>query len=416
MIKTSVKKLKNGLTVVCVEDKSKNMSEAELLVKYGSEIKNIKIDGHIYEIRNGLAHLLEHSLIEGSSYGNVLSFFRRDYVYVNGFTSRKYTYYPIETVKDFKKYLEILIRFVNIASFTDEDLKNIKGPVIDEIIRGKDRSYRKLAEKVNELVCDKTKYINNLGEKEDIDNITVEDLKLVHDVFYQPQNEILSLSGNFDTDEIIKYIEDIYDKINFEKHDVEVLDMSDTLELAEKNVLINDEQYSPLAEILYKIDISKFTNEELLKIDYYLSFLLNSCFSDNSNTYKKIVDNNYSSFSINFSRNRINRNVLMLEVSILTKNYEEVWSIFDDALNIKILDKDYFYLWKRRELIDRIEPLKKASFLRSDLVGNILRFDIDKFDTLEFIDNLNYEECIELLSRLSFDNKTYIKQVKNVKE
>ena len=62
MIKTTIKKLKNGLTMVLVEDKNKNQTTAVLTVKYGTKVSHVKVLDEIIEIKPGLAHLLEHTL------------------------------------------------------------------------------------------------------------------------------------------------------------------------------------------------------------------------------------------------------------------------------------------------------------------------------------------------------------------
>ena len=214
MMKTTIKKLKNGLTMVLVEDKSKNQTSAVLTVKYGSIVKRVQTGDEIIEIKPGLAHLLEHTLIENSIYGNVSTYFHDNYVTYNGCTSSKITYFPITTIMDFKKHLKVLLDYINVIDFNKEKLEEIKKPIVDEIIRSKDRNYYKYNETVSLLGYNKTRFVGNLGEIDDVLSISVEELKRVHDIMYQPSNQILSISGNFDTDDILKYVEDIYDEYN----------------------------------------------------------------------------------------------------------------------------------------------------------------------------------------------------------
>ena len=161
MIKTTIKKLKNGLTMVLVEDKSKNQTTAVLTVKYGTKVSHVKVLDEIIEIKPGLAHLLEHTLIENSIYGNVSAYFNNNYVNYNGFTSSKTTYFPIKTIKDFKKHLKVLLDYINVIDFDEEKLEEIKKPIVDEIIRSKDRSYYKFNEAVSLMANNKTKFVGN---------------------------------------------------------------------------------------------------------------------------------------------------------------------------------------------------------------------------------------------------------------
>ena len=54
--------------------------------------------------------------------------------------------------------------------------------------------------------------------------------------------------------------------------------------------------------------------------------------------------------------------------------------------------------------------INKESF--TNFVNNYIDFNYCKVDTIEFIENLNYEECMELLKKLDFSNYATIYQVK----
>lgn len=418
-MKTSIKTLKNGLKLILVEDKTKNATTAELIVKYGSAVRNINVDGEDYEIKPGLAHLLEHTMIEDSMYGNVSKFFRDNYVYFNGFTSESLTYFPIETVKDFKKYLKVLIEYVNKVSFTEEKLEEIKKPVIDEIIRSKDRSYYKYNQVFTKVIHNKDHFESTLGKEEDVLKITTKDLMFVHDAFYQPDNEILSISGNFDTDDIIKYIEEIYDNLNIQKKEVTILDLCNDTKIDEKEITFEDNDFDSLASIVYKFDLTGFSNIDLLKLDYYASFFMDYYFSETSLIQKEIFKNKLSSFSINSKKVFINKRNYCFScfgVSLITTEFDAFFNLVDNTLKEEFNDKEYFELWKRQSLIGIIRRDKIHSFIRRNLTNNILNFDIEENEGLDFVENLSFEEYKEFMSRLDFNNKVYIRQTKSVNE
>ena len=64
--------MKNGPKVVLYQDTSKHVAFASLYVMFGGDVKKAKIDGKEYKIPNGIAHFIEHLLIEHSKYGNFL--------------------------------------------------------------------------------------------------------------------------------------------------------------------------------------------------------------------------------------------------------------------------------------------------------------------------------------------------------
>lgn len=416
-MKTSIKTLKNGLKLILVEDKTKNATTAELIVKYGSVVRNINVDGEDYEIKPGLAHLLEHTMIEDSMYGNVSKYFRDNYVYFNGFTSESLTFFPIETVKDFKKHLKVLIEYVNKVSFSEEKLEEVKKPVIDEIIKSKDRSYYKYNQVFTKVIHNKDHFESTLGKEEDVLKLTTKDLMFVHDAFYQPDNEILAISGNFDTDDIIKYIEEIYDGLNIQKKSVTVLDPSNDASVDEKEITLIDDDFDPLASIVYKFDLTGFSNIDLLKLDYYASFFTIYYFSDISKIQKEIFKSKISTFSTNKKRVFINKRSSCLAcfaVSLTASEFDKFFNLVDNTLKEEFNDKEFFELWKRQSLIDMIKRDKYHGNLRYNLTDNILNFDIEENEGLDFVENLSFEEYKEFMSRLDFNNKVYIRQTKSV--
>ena len=102
--------------------------------------------------------------------------------------------------------------------------------------------------------------------------------------------------------------------------------------------------------------------------------------------------------------------VMIIELS--TKNHEEFKKMVLETLEKRELDKKYFELEKRMTLIDYITQINNYHFVFSNFVNNYIDFNYCKVDTIEFIENLNYEECMELLKKLDFSNYATIYQVK----
>lgn len=416
MIKTTIKKLKNGLTMVLVEDKSKNQTSAVLTVKYGTKVNHVQVENESIEIKPGLAHLLEHTLIENSIFGNVAVYFNDNYVSYNGYTSSRITYFPIRTIKDFKKHLKVLLDYINIIDFSEEKLEEIKKPVIDEIIRSKDRKYYKYNETVSLLANNKTKFVGNLGDADEVLKISVEELKRVHELMYQPSNQILSISGNFDTDEIIKYVEGLYDEYNIPVNEYKILDEDDTCEYEQNEVIVVDDKYDPICSLEYKIDLNNFTDEERLKLDYYISYFLIYNFSDSSKAYKKVKDKHLSDFSFAYLSSLVSDKVLNVRVILNTNEHDKVRDIIKDVFDNRYMDEEFFELWKRERLIDMIKREKNHNSIRKSLVDNILNFNIYYNEGIEFIESMSFEEMKNLIERMDLSNYLYVKEFKDVKE
>ncbi len=67
-------KLKNGLTVIINKTKKHN-TFIELITNVGSKDNSFKINNKIVTVPRGLAHFLEHFLIEDSIYCNMNKYY-----------------------------------------------------------------------------------------------------------------------------------------------------------------------------------------------------------------------------------------------------------------------------------------------------------------------------------------------------
>ena len=117
MLKAKRLTLDNGLEVVLINDNKKNTSSAYLSVNVGGFVKDFKMNGKDYHLKYGIAHFLEHYLLENSIYGNVMQSFGNDYIDSNGFTSPYRTVFYISTVHDFEDNLVKLLNVVNNPLF-----------------------------------------------------------------------------------------------------------------------------------------------------------------------------------------------------------------------------------------------------------------------------------------------------------
>lgn len=157
MKKSEIYTLDNGLKLIFYQDTSKHSVVADLIVKYGG-IHNIFIfDGKEYKVEDGIAHFLEHLLIEHSIYGNALINFRENYINTNGVTSIDKTRFYIHTVHDFEENFN-LRKNKSIISLImrEENPLTMIGPFIDNVV---DFNY----EEIDKI--------------EDIENFTLEDFK-----------------------------------------------------------------------------------------------------------------------------------------------------------------------------------------------------------------------------------------------
>ena len=407
MIKTHKKVLKNGLTLLLVPDDTKNITYCELIVKFGGSIRNLKLKNNIYSIPYGLAHLLEHNIVENSIYGNAINHFNEYHTNFNAVTTSNRTSFYFDTVYDFYSRLEELINIVNKPLFTNK-LEEIKNPIYEEIKRKNDSYNYNYFKTLNECIYNNN-YINILGDINTINKINNDELKFIHEIFYNSQNQIIAISGNFDIDKTIKIINKLY-KNNDYKY--EKIDNKEKYDVNIKEKTIIESNFNEAVTLAFKIPSNKFTKTEKIKLTYYLAFFLKYNFDDNSNNFKEVVSKKYSLTSFSRNIDRILNNMVILTIGLSTKYKNEVKNIILDSINKKYISSEYFELEKRMVLINYIKNSSNINYIFDQFVSNYLMFDYSKINNINFIENLNYDECINLLKRLDFSNYTVVSQIK----
>ncbi len=206
--------LKNGLDVILHQDKSDPI--VSLAIQYGVGSNREKTG------RTGFAHLFEHMLFQESENVPQDQFFKTIQDAggtLNGGTWKDGTiYYEIvpKNAMETVMWLEsdrmgYLINTVTEAAFENQQevVQNEKRQRVDNNPYGH-----------TGWVIDKALYPEGhpynwqvIGELEDLQNATVEDVKEFYDRFYGPNNATLVLAGDFEIDEAKKMIEKYFGEI-----------------------------------------------------------------------------------------------------------------------------------------------------------------------------------------------------------
>jgi predicted Zn-dependent peptidase len=412
MIKSETCLLKNGVRLVMCEDKTKNKTFMQITVKYGGLNKKFKYDGVEYEIKPGTAHLLEHTLVENSIYGNLFDYLKEEYVTTNATTSPKTTSFYMDTVENAMRHLVELIKVVNITNFNDDVLNQTKKPVLEEIRRGQDRAYEEFnIASINTLLVNNT-FINNLGSANDINSITSSELKFIHDVFYIPSNQTIAISGNFDIEEVKKLVTDTYNEINITNHEFEILDLHEENSISKDFVHIIKPDLDEIVRISFKVNISSFSPKDRVKLSFYGSYFLEYNFNDSSDIFKTIKKENLSPYSVGKSINMIYDDYLIISFSLYGNNVERFKTLVLDIINKKPFDEEMFNLMKKQSIIELINRNDHCSRMLSPFLSNVLEFNYYDIDRISDIEEFTKEEYMSFLNSLDFTNYSISIQTK----
>lgn len=411
MIKQKYEVLKNGLVVVLVKNDELHSFNASLYIKYGSAINRFYSNNVDYKCKDGIAHLLEHVLIDNSPYGNLFKHFTNKYYSLRGTTYREYTKFSIHGYEDFELGIEELIRSINDSGFTKEGIDKSRGPVLEEVREAKNRhGYEYHQHKIYSLFKDDV-FLSGTGESEDVKDFTYEDLRLIYNTFYKPSNEILVVDGNFDMDKILKVIEKTYDSIDRVYNTSEVIPYYDDFVPSKDIDTYEDKKDLSVVGISFKIPMTKFTIDEKGHLTHYLDWYLRYNFGRRSEFHKNIIEDKISNYNAitGFSYYPYGLDILKLSIELYTDNVDEfVKRVMDELKVITMPDKKAKELYKRKHFFATLIDLDDSSFLANSFAINYIYTGRYEFASIEDLEKLSFKEMEKLLKRLDFSTYSIV--------
>lgn len=404
--------LDNGLKLILCSDNTKHCTIANLFVRFGGNNKNIIINGKEKKIKNGMAHFIEHLLIEHSIYGNSLLEFNKKHTHSNGFTSDVRTEYYINSVSDFEEDLIRLINIVNNSKFTREDIENTRGAIIKERMMDEDNKFKALYKLDYECLFNKIEYPNILGEIDDIKSISYEDIKECYDTFYSPNNQILVISGKFNLKRIKKIVEETYKKIDKKTVDYSIIKPKENNEVNIKEKEIKKDTYMDYVRINYKINIENLNNFEQIKLGYYLDYYLSYLFDGSSNAYSELVKKKICIYNIDYGFNKID-NFYIITIGTYTNNHKEFIEKIKKEMKQKKVDLEDFNLKKKESIIEIILREDNLFNMIKPYFDNIIKYNYFNLDCIEDIETQSFDEYKKMINDLNLENFVITKMIKN---
>jgi len=241
-------RLENGLRVLIAEDHYAPVYAICVAYKVGSKDER--------KGRTGFAHLFEHMMFKGSE--NVgpgeLDFL----IYTNGGNSNGTTntdrtsYYEVLPKNQLDLGLFLEADRMHGLVITRENLENQRQAVKEERrLRGDNQAYGNVSEKLEELVYDNFAYHHSvIGSMEDLDAATVDDVKEFFRIYYAPNNAVLALVGDLDTQQTLARVKKYFGGIPRQEAPTPA-DLSEKPKTGERRAVLND----PLARLV-RLDVA----------------------------------------------------------------------------------------------------------------------------------------------------------------
>jgi predicted Zn-dependent peptidase len=267
--------LKNGLQVIISEDYSIPLVSVVVSYKVGS----------LYESpgKTGLAYLLENLMFQGSkniSRMQHISIVNKTGGVINAATTEDKTLF-FQTVPSNHLALVLWLESDRMKSLTiDPDIVDqAKNALIEEVRQRKTSDpYLESREIFDQLIFQNFAYSHPIfGTGPDLRRITVEDVKTFYSSYYVPNNTILCITGDIDTEKAIGLVRKYFETIP-EGKDIPVLESSQFPKAAGEVVRTHEDSLAtyPGFYIGYRIDTPRAKDYFPLKIIEYILLQGNS--------------------------------------------------------------------------------------------------------------------------------------------
>lgn len=392
----SYTRLANGLKVYVIPNTGCGEVKIDIVVKYGGVDKLYKdrISGKVKSIKEGIAHYIEHLMFyeENRTEKEIFEIFDNLNAEVNAFTSMSWTKYSVVAYDDYVNPLRKLMKTVFVPYFSKETLEKERKVVSSEI------EITKETNSILNLVYSKGKDLSIIGTKENLCDVTVEELYNIYENYYTPNNMAIVVSGDVETVEVIEEVEAMLEKLDIEKkprvNKRKVKRQSSTKHLLVEEINQNEVPVLQLATKLNKIDIDDIPKLKVA-LSIFQSMNLN-CISEFS---LSLLDNaeieGYFDCSYLQDKN-------MICYFVETYNPFEI--------------KDKFVSYLRNFSVDNMtsddfEIVKRAIY--KDIIQEYI-LSIHDIVVDSFVDNSNIFEFIDVLNEITFDEyKRLVKKIIN---
>ncbi len=241
----------SGLTLMLCPMKGFSGAYALFATRYGSIDNAFAVgDGEFEEVPAGIAHFLEHKLFE-SEEGDAFALYAKTGASANAYTSFDRTAYLFSCTDKFEQSIEILINLVTKPYFTAQTVAKEQGIIGQEIrMYDDDPEWRVYFNLLGALFNNHPIKVDIAGTVESISEITAETLYKCYNSFYNLNNMVLAVAGNFDIDTVVKAC----DKLLQPASDIKVRckPVDEPAEVATRRVEQKFEVASPLFQIGFK--------------------------------------------------------------------------------------------------------------------------------------------------------------------
>lgn len=395
--------LPNGLQIFFYNDLNKHSTSFHLIIKFGGINGDFILDGQKYHLANGMAHLLEHTLLEHSKYGDLATKLKKMNMTSNGLTNINRTEFYFNTVDKLTEGIEIMLEGINDPCFTKQDLEETKPAIYEEIRMCDDDKFKHLFNLRNYQIFKEIPYIDTAGTTLEVASFDYDLVTKAYQAFYQPVNQMILVAGNFDEVKVLKQITDLYQKLPQNNHQVEIINYDEPNEINKKYEVKKFNTGQDITAITYKLDVKDFTPFQKLELDFYLSYFGEMNTSVTSPLYNELINKQIISGGLTCFHTFF-KNTITLSIGAFVKDEQQFKEKVIKTFKNPILDEELFNIYQKESKVQIAIRTENLNQIIKPLIENITTFDYYDIDTIEQIEKYNFSNFVNQIKSLNFDN------------
>ena len=393
-----------GLTILLYPMKGYSSAYALFGTKYGSTDRSFKtnLDDDFITVPDGIAHYLEHKLFESEDGVDAFSLYAKTGANANAYTSFDKTAYLFSCTDNFKESLEILLNFVQSPYFTKETVEKEQGIIGQEIrMYDDDAGWRVLFNALGCMYQNHPVKVDIAGTVESISHIDKDLLYRCYNTFYNLNNMVLAISGNFDPDEALQIINANL-KEN-EKITIERGSYQEPAEIVQNRKEISLEIALPLFCIGYKMQPA--SGKEQLKAEVASDLINELLVGEGSELYRQFYDTGLISGGAIGSEVMDGNGYFCNLFEGESRDPDQVYAFIQQKVSQLQKDgipKEEFELAKKMLYGRCMRQFNNVEAVASNLLDSYFS-GVDVYDRIETVANIQYQDVVDFLKQ--YDNE-----------
>jgi predicted Zn-dependent peptidase len=369
--------------------------------KYGSVDSTFKTcnDDDFVTVPAGIAHFLEHKLFENEEC-DAFKLYAETGANANAYTSFDKTAYLFLCSQNFGKNLEILLKFVQEPYFTDETVQKEQGIIAQEIKMYDDSpEWRVFFNCLENVYHNNPVRINIAGTTDTIGQIDKGLLYRCYNTFYNLNNMVISIAGNFDPDEALE----ICDRLLKPNVDIDLKAVIPEEPREVKQHLVREKL--PVGMPLFQIGF-KLPNDYTLADYVHYNIFMEAAFGNASKFYQDAYESGLINETFNvgvFNGRGFFLAVADGEAREPEKVYEAVKAEVARLKRDGLCEEDFLRI-KKQTYGELISPLSSAESVASSMMNAEFEELPSMFEPIEVAANVTFADITAVLSGFDAEN------------